>query len=80
MCIKTADEEGHSTTVHMVMGMEWAVEHGCDAISMSMGVAQAEVPDRELLRHSCEALLDAGIVGLFPAGNEHKLQHLCRFG
>ena len=77
MCIKTADEEGHSTTVHMVMGMEWAVEHGCDAISMSMGVAQAEVPDRELLRHTCEALLDAGVVALFPAGNEHNLQHLC---
>lgn len=77
MCIKTADEEGHSTTVHMVMGMEWAVEHGCDAISMSMGVAQAEVPDRELLRHSCEALLDAGVVALFPAGNEHNVQHLC---
>ena len=77
MCIKTADEEGHSTTVNMVMGMEWAVEHGCDAISMSMGVAQAEVPDRELLRHTCEALLDAGVVALFPAGNEHNLQHLC---
>jgi serine protease AprX len=77
MCIKTTDSEGHSTTVNMVMGMEWAVEHGCDVISMSMGVAQAEVSERELLRHTCEALLDAGIVGLFPAGNEHNLQHLC---
>ena len=77
MCVKTADEEGHSTTVHMVMGMEWAVEHGCDLISMSMGVAQAEVAEREMLRHTCEALLDAGIVGIFPAGNEHNLQHLC---
>ena len=77
MCIKCADEEGHATTVNMVMGMEFAVEHGCDAISMSLGVAQAEVPEREMLRHTCEALLDAGIVGLFPAGNEHNLQHLC---
>ena len=44
--------------------MEFAVEHGCDLISMSIGIAQAEVPVRELLRHSCEALLDAGIVAL----------------
>ena len=77
MCIKSVDNEGHTTLVNMVKGMEFAVEHGCDLISMSMGIAQAEVSERELLRHTCEALLDAGIVGIFPAGNEHNLQHLC---
>ena len=77
MCIKCADNEGHSTSVNMVKGMEFAVEHGCDVISMSMGVAQAEVAEREMFRRTCEALLDAGIVGVFPAGNEHNLQHLC---
>ena len=77
MCIKCADAEGHTTTPNMVKGMEFAVEHGCDIISMSMGLAQAEVAEREMLRRTCEALLDAGIVGLFPAGNEHNLQHLC---
>lgn len=77
MCIKCADNEGHSTSVNMVKGMEFAVEHGCDLISMSMGVAQAEVAEREMFRRTCEALLDAGIVGVFPAGNEHNLQHLC---
>lgn len=77
MCIKCTDNEGHSTSVDMVKGMEFAVEHGCDVISMSMGVAQAEVAEREMFRRTCEALLDAGIVGVFPAGNEHNLQHLC---
>ena len=77
MCIKYTDNEGHSTTVNMVKGMEFAVEHGCDLISMSMGVAQAEVAEREIFRRTCEAFLDAGIVGVFPAGNEHNLQHLC---
>lgn len=77
MCIKCTDNEGHSTSVNMVKGMEFAVEHGCDVISMSMGVAQAEVAEREMFRRTCEALLDAGIVGVFPAGNEHNLQHLC---
>ncbi len=77
MCIKSSNNEGHTTLVNMVKGMEFAVEHGCDLISMSMGIAQAEVSERDLLRHTCEALLDAGIVGVFPAGNEHNLQHLC---
>jgi len=77
MCIKSADNEGHTTLVNMIKGMEFAVEHGCDLISMSMGLAQAGVSERELLRHTCETLLDAGIVGVFPAGNEHNLQHLC---
>ncbi len=77
MCIKCTDNEGHATSVNMVKGMEFAVEHGCDVISMSMGVAQAEVAEREMFRRTCEALLDAGIVGVFPAGNEHNLQHLC---
>ena len=77
MCIKCTDNEGHATSVNMVKGMEFAVEHGCDLISMSMGVAQAEVAEREMFRRTCEALLDAGIVGVFPAGNEHNLQHLC---
>ena len=77
MCIKCADVEGHTTTPNMIMGMEFAVEHGCDLISMSMGQAQAEVSEREALRRTCEALLDAGIAGIFPAGNEHNLQHLC---
>lgn len=77
MCVKCTDNEGHTTLVNMVKGMEFAVEHGSDVISMSMGLAQAEVAEREVLRHTCEALLDAGIVGVFPAGNEHNLQHLC---
>ena len=77
MCIKCADNEGHTTIPNMVKGMEFAVEHDCDLISMSMGLAQAEVSEREMLRRTCESLLDAGIVGIFPAGNEHNLQHLC---
>ena len=77
MCIKSSDKDGHSTTPNMILGMEFAVEHCCDLISMSMGHAQADVADREVFRRTCETLLDAGIVGVFPAGNEHNLQHLC---
>ena len=76
MCVKSIDSEGSGTLVNMISGMEWAVEHGCDAISMSLGIAKAEVAEKEIFRHTCESLLDVGIVAILPAGNEHNLQHL----
>lgn len=79
MCVKSAGEEGNSGAVNIVKGMEWAVEHGCDLINMSLGIARAEMADKELLRHSCDALLDAGIVVIAAAGNEgsETMQNLC---
>lgn len=77
MCVKCTDHEGHSDAIYFVKGMEWAVEHGCDAISLSLGKANADTADKELLRHSCEALLDAGIVAAVAAGNERNLQNIC---
>lgn len=77
MCVKAINEEGFGGAVNFVKGMTWALEHGCDLISMSLGMAMAEVPDKELLRHTCESLLDAGIVAVVCAGNEGSLQTLC---
>jgi subtilisin family serine protease len=79
MCVKSAGEEGQSEAVNIVKGMEWAVEHGCDLISLSLGVAKAEVADKELLRHTCDALLDVGIVVIAAAGNEGSatMQNVC---
>ena len=54
--------------------MEWSVEHGCDLISMSLGMVGAGVADKEILRRTCEAILDAGIVALVCAGNEGQIQ------
>ena len=76
MCVKTIDENGFGGAVNISKGMEWAVEHGCDAISMSLGMANAEVADKELLRHTCEAVLDAGVIALVCTGNEGHLQYL----
>lgn len=79
MCVKTTNEEGNSGAVQIVKGMEWAVEHGCDFISLSQGIAKAEVADKELLRHTCDAFLDAGIVVIAAAGNEGSatMQNVC---
>lgn len=74
MCIKSIREDGFGGAVNIAGGMEWAVEHGCDAISMSLGMVNAEVTDKELLRRTCEALLDAGVLALVCAGNEGHIQ------
>lgn len=70
MCVKSVRGDGFGGAVNIIGGMEWAVEHGCDAISMSLGVAKAETADKELFRHACEAILDAGVVVIVCTGNE----------
>ena len=70
MCVKSIRADGFGGAVNIAGGMEWAVEQGCDLISMSLGMVDAEVTDREILRRTCEAVLDAGIVALVCAGNE----------
>ena len=70
MCVKSINAEGFGGAVNIAGGMEWAVEHGCDVISMSLGMVGAEVADKEILRRTCEAVLDAGIIALVCAGNE----------
>ena len=70
MCVKSIKADGFGGAVNIAGGMEWSVEHGCDAISMSLGMVDAAVVDKELLRRTCEAVLDAGIIALVCAGNE----------
>ena len=77
MCIKSIDSNGYGGATNIAGGLEWAVEHGCDAISMSLGMANAEAADKELLRLTCQAILDAGIIAVVCTGNEGHLQYLC---
>ncbi len=70
MCVKSIRGDGFGGAVNIAGGMEWSVEHGCDLISMSLGMAGAGVADKEILRRTCEAILDTGIVALVCAGNE----------
>ena len=70
MCVKSIDAEGFGGSANIAGGMEWSVEHGCDLISMSLGMVNAEIPDRELLRRACVSILDAGVVAVVCAGNE----------
>ena len=74
MCVKCLDSSGNGGANAISAGIQWAVEHGCDMFSMSLGLANSSIPDRTLLRHTCESALDAGIVGAIAAGNEGASQ------
>ncbi len=70
MCVKCLNANGGGGADPISAGIQWAVEHGCDMFSMSLGIANSTVAERTLLRHTCEAALDAGVVAAIAAGNE----------
>lgn len=70
MCVKCINAQGSGGADMISAGLQWAVEHGCDVFSMSLGVANSTIAERTLLRHTCEASLAAGIPGAIAAGNE----------
>ena len=74
MCVKCLNASGNGGAENISNGIQWAVEHGCDMFSMSLGVANSSISERTLLRHTCEAALDAGVVAAIAAGNEGNSQ------
>jgi len=74
MCVKCLDSSGNGGAQNISNGIQWAIEHGCDMFSMSLGVANSSIAERTLLRHTCEAALDAGVVAAIAAGNEGNSQ------
>ena len=76
MCVKCLDNTGNGGAQNISEGIQWAVEHGCDMFSMSLGLPLSSIPDRTLLRHTCEAALDAGVVAAIAAGNEGNAQYM----
>ena len=70
MCIKSVNADGTGGAVKLAEGMEWSVEHGCDIVSMSMGLVHPSVTERELFRRTCVSILDAGVSSFICAGNE----------
>ena len=70
MCVKCINANGNGGAEMIAAGMQWALEHGADMFSMSLGVANSSVTERTLLRHTCISALDMGIPGAIAAGNE----------
>ena len=70
MCVKVLNSSGNGGAAEISEGIQWAVEHGCDLFSMSLGIANSSTQERTLLRNTCEAALGAGVVAAIAAGNE----------
>lgn len=74
MCVKCLGSDGNGGAQSISAGIQWAVEHGCDMFSMSLGIPNSSISERTLLRNTCVAALDAGVVAAIAAGNEGDSQ------
>ena len=69
MCVKSVSDEGTGTAHNINSGMEWAVEHNADVLSMSLGVTMPDPSEKVMLRRSCVTALELGVVAAVAAGN-----------
>lgn len=70
MIVKILDNDGNGTANDIVAGMEFAVEHDADVMSLSLGIAGAQISEKVLLRQTCVNALEAGVVAAIAVGNE----------
>ena len=70
MCVKALNDNGNTNANAIVSGMEFAVEHGAQVLSMSLGIANSSIADRTMLRQTCVNTLEAGVIASIAAGNE----------
>ena len=75
MCIKALSDEGSANANSICSGMEFAVEHGADVLSMSLGIKNASEADKTMLRNTCVNTLEAGVIASVAAGNEGESQN-----
>ena len=70
MCVKCTNSSGNCANSHIISAMQWAVDHGCDIISMSIGGNGDPPAEQTLLRNTCVNVLNAGVIAAIAAGNE----------
>lgn len=75
MCIKALNDNGNTNANAICAGMEFAVEHGADVLSMSLGIKNASEADKTMLRNTCVNTLEAGVIASVAAGNEGESQN-----
>ena len=70
MILKCLNAGGSGSSTAVMNSMQWAVEHGCDIISMSLGGHGHSPAEQTLERNTCVNVLNAGVIASIAAGNE----------
>ena len=74
MIVQALSNDGSGTVDHINNGMEWAIEHHADVLSLSLGIPNSTTTERTILRRTCVNALNLGIVAAIAAGNEGDMQ------
>ena len=72
MCVKCLHADGKGSETDVINGMQWAIDHGCDVISMSLGGHEESVAQQTIIRDACVNVLAAGVIASISAGNQGK--------
>lgn len=77
MVLKVFHGEDNLTEPTMwVEAMQFAVEHGADALNMSLGQPLPDAAVKLMMRQACNNTLAAGVVAAVCAGNSRQIQML----
>ncbi|MFH1722155.1 MAG: S8 family serine peptidase [Candidatus Altiarchaeota archaeon] len=67
--VKVMDDGGHGNSSHVLAGIDWAIGHGADVISMSIGDKLMPNNGLDLMDVFAQYAIDHGIVVSVAAGN-----------
>ncbi|MBO7618769.1 MAG: leucine-rich repeat protein [Bacteroidales bacterium] len=70
MCVKCFSSSGSCEDSHIISAMQWAVDHGCDILSMSLVGYGHSGAEQTLIRNTCVNVLTSGVIASIAAGNE----------
>ena len=72
MCVKMMSSSGNGSVANINNGLQWAIEHGADVISLSISTYAADIPmtSQRNMRNTCVNILNAGVAAAMAAGNE----------
>src|SRR4030043_620511 len=68
--VKVLNSAGWGYDSWIVAGIEWAVDHGADIISMSLGGSPAGSPEEDPMALALETATEQGVVCVVAAGND----------
>ncbi len=68
--VKVCDSSGSCSEDDIISGLEWAVQHNADIISMSLG--GVDITETYPLNNAVKKIIDEGIIVIAAAGNENS--------